>query len=235
MISLYRPDIVKVDIEGQERVLLDDADVPQVREWLIETHSDELRQKLQDRFLQSGFKVQTVTRSHYPVILCSRNKVGRPGVVRLDVGCGAGSKWPGALGVDIKKYGNVDVQADACHLPFKDECMNFVYSRECIQHIKDSDVKALKEMARVLKQHSKATIVVSSFIGWLIWRIGISGWSYSYFRPYTDQSLKKKLLKAGFSSVSTSHITYSNRTIVSRKFLRQVKLSFYDIVGVCKK
>jgi ubiquinone/menaquinone biosynthesis C-methylase UbiE len=153
----------------------------------------------------------------------------------LDVGCARGTKRNGYLGVDILKSANVDIQADACHLPLKNESVDHLYCKECIQHIKNSDVKALKEMVRVLKPRSEATIIVASFIGWLLWRIGISGRSYHYFRLYTDQSLKKKLVEAGFSSVLIGHITFKYRKIVSRKFLRHIKLSYHNIMAVCKK
>lgn len=154
--------------------------------------------------------------------------------VKVDVGCG---RWKAkdCIGIDILKAEGVDIQADACHLPFKDGSVDFVYSRECIQHIKKSDVLALKEIFRVLKKHSQATIIVSSFIAWLTWCVGISSWNYRYFRVYLDQNFKKKLRKAGFSSVSISHVTFSHKTIVSKKLLRHVKLSYHDIVGVCQK
>lgn len=154
--------------------------------------------------------------------------------IKIDIGCGA-CPAEDCIGIDISKAEGVDVQADACHLPLKDECVDFIYTRECIQHIKNSDVKALKEMFRVMKKHSRATIIVSSFIGWLTWRVGISSWNYRYFRVYLDQNLRKKLLNAGFSSVSISHVTFSHKTIESKKFLRDVKLSYHDIVGVCQK
>jgi SAM-dependent methyltransferase len=155
--------------------------------------------------------------------------------ISLDIGCALGTKRNGCLGLDVLKHTNVDIQADACHLPLKNESVDYLYSRECIQHIKDSDFEALKEMVRVLKPHSEATIIVSSFIGWSIWRVGISSRTYRYLRLYTDQSFKKKLLKAGFSSVLIGHVTLGNKKITSRRFLRHIRLGYHDIIGECKK
>jgi DNA-directed RNA polymerase beta subunit len=59
LIEKYRPDIVKVDIEGQEKSLLD-VDVGKAKEWLIETHTEELHRLVRKFFVQSGFKVSTV-------------------------------------------------------------------------------------------------------------------------------------------------------------------------------
>ena len=59
LIEKYHPDIVKVDIEGAEKSLLD-VDVAKVKEWLIETHTKELYRMISKFFTQNGFKVSTV-------------------------------------------------------------------------------------------------------------------------------------------------------------------------------
>lgn len=59
LISRFSPDIVKVDIEGEEKFLLD-VNVGEVNEWLIETHTEQLYQTVRKFFVQNGFKVFTV-------------------------------------------------------------------------------------------------------------------------------------------------------------------------------
>jgi len=57
LIVLYKPDVIKVDIEGAEMLILevDRKIVASVREWLIEAHSDEIDQKLQRMFLSYDY------------------------------------------------------------------------------------------------------------------------------------------------------------------------------------
>jgi SAM-dependent methyltransferase len=83
----------------------------------------------------------------------------------LDVGCG--SKPKGSVNVDFFRYGfNMQegdqkkgefldpkliknfVLADACHLPFKDNCFSLVFSSHVIEHVADP-VLMFKEMSRV--------------------------------------------------------------------------------------
>jgi len=60
--ELHRPDVVKVDCEGCERILLSlsDALLGAPRAWVMETHSRELYDEFRDRFGDLGYRVQTV-------------------------------------------------------------------------------------------------------------------------------------------------------------------------------
>jgi hypothetical protein len=58
-IERFHPDIVKVDIEGEEKSLLD-VNVRKEKEWLIETHMKELYRAIKNYFMQNRFKVSTV-------------------------------------------------------------------------------------------------------------------------------------------------------------------------------
>jgi hypothetical protein len=58
LISDYHPDLVKVDIEGYEK-LLTNIDVTKVKEWLIEAHSKELYLTLAKFYLKCGFCVRS--------------------------------------------------------------------------------------------------------------------------------------------------------------------------------
>jgi hypothetical protein len=58
LISSYHPDLVKVDIEGYEK-LLTNIDVTKVKEWLIEAHSKELYLMLVKFYLKHGFSIRS--------------------------------------------------------------------------------------------------------------------------------------------------------------------------------
>jgi len=58
LIIKYNPDIVKVDIEGEEINILQ-VDVKKVKEWLIETHSDKNYNALYEWFRKNGFNIKT--------------------------------------------------------------------------------------------------------------------------------------------------------------------------------
>ncbi|MGB9676570.1 MAG: class I SAM-dependent methyltransferase [Candidatus Bathyarchaeales archaeon] len=143
-------------------------------------------------------------------------------MLNLDVGCGS-NKREGFLGVDVNKTDAVDVVADATHLPFKDCCVDYVYSRMCIQHIKD-DMKALEEMYRVIKNGGKLHLIIASFYGFLFYKLGLSESSgrYAVFHLYYARKLKTMLEKAGFVNVNVS----------KAKSVRRIG---YDYVALCEK
>ena len=59
LIKRFDPDLVKVDVEGAERILLDlPRGLVERREWLVETHSDELYERLKRFFLECGLGVR---------------------------------------------------------------------------------------------------------------------------------------------------------------------------------
>jgi hypothetical protein len=62
LIIRYRPDIVKMDIEGAEINLLEcpDDTLRSVKEWLIEARNLDLGMKIRERFLGLGFSVTKV-------------------------------------------------------------------------------------------------------------------------------------------------------------------------------
>jgi len=92
----------------------------------------------------------------------------------LDIGCGDGvftrliSKHVGLiLGVDMvpssnwKKIKVRNVQfivADACNLPFINECFDIVFEKDALHHIKDY-WKVLKEIVRVMRREGTAIFI----------------------------------------------------------------------------
>jgi hypothetical protein len=59
LIRRYSPDLVKVDIEGSEKHLPGVSNVAQVKEWLIEAHSNELHRALSSFLSEQGFNVRS--------------------------------------------------------------------------------------------------------------------------------------------------------------------------------
>ena len=59
LIRRYSPDLVKVDIEGSEKHLLGVSNIVQVKEWLIEAHSNELHRALSSFLSAQGFRVRS--------------------------------------------------------------------------------------------------------------------------------------------------------------------------------
>ena len=58
LICEYHPDLVKVDIEGYEK-LLTNIDVTKVKEWLIEAHSDEIYKRLREFFVSNQYNLRS--------------------------------------------------------------------------------------------------------------------------------------------------------------------------------
>lgn len=62
-------------------------------------------------------------------------------------------------GLDIKRSPLVNLLADAQSLPIVDRSVDFLYSSHVLEHIPD-DLKAMREIVRVLKTNGVATIMV---------------------------------------------------------------------------
>jgi predicted RNA methylase len=77
----HKPDVVKMDIEGDERYLLENVAVTKCSEWLIEVHDHIIYRTLRDLFRKLGYQVDTeyecilgqYPRTSFPkVIVCRR-------------------------------------------------------------------------------------------------------------------------------------------------------------------
>jgi hypothetical protein len=62
LISQFHPDLIKMDIESYEKHLLDCPNqlIQNINEWMIECHSEEITQRLKQKFLHLNFKVTTI-------------------------------------------------------------------------------------------------------------------------------------------------------------------------------
>jgi predicted SAM-dependent methyltransferase len=142
---------------------------------------------------------------------------------RLDIGCGSNKK-NGFLGVDVGRTEATDVIADAANLPFRGGSVDYVHSRRCVQHIRE-DVKALKEMYRVLRTNGKLEVITASFCGFLFYRLGLSESSgkYEVFHLYSNRRLRKMLKEAGFSA----------KVDISK--IKSVRRWGHDLMAICEK
>jgi 23S rRNA U2552 (ribose-2'-O)-methylase RlmE/FtsJ len=59
LISNHHPDLVKVDIEGYEKLLLNVDNIAEVNEWLIEAHTEELYDSIVRLFSSHGFSIRS--------------------------------------------------------------------------------------------------------------------------------------------------------------------------------
>lgn len=123
--------------------------------------------------------------------------------MKLDIGCGQYVK-EGFIGIDnYPKDDKSILLMDATDLKFESDSIDEIYSRRCIQHIKD-DNKAISEMYRVLKPNSKATVICASIFGWFYFNLGgkiNSCKRYVIFNLYNKRILKEKFKSAGFNEV----------------------------------
>ena len=91
--------------------------------------------------------------------------------LRLDIGCGPCKKSK-FLGLDLIRTKATDVVADSANLPIKEGCFDYVYSRRCIQHVKN-DEQAFKEIYRMLKLHGRFELIVASIYGYIFYKFGL--------------------------------------------------------------
>jgi predicted nicotinamide N-methyase len=69
LVNAYHPDVVKVDIEGAEKHLSDSTILPKVKEWLVETHSEDLHQQTVTLLKQCGFQISTVSYDDCKIVI----------------------------------------------------------------------------------------------------------------------------------------------------------------------
>lgn len=149
----------------------------------------------------------------------------------LDVGCGTGinlgilEKFGKVVGVDPSKkalqftrqrgFKNL-IKASAEKLPFPDKCFNLVTALDVIEHIAD-DLKALKELHRVLKSQGLLLVTVPAYQ--FIWSEHDE--ALHHFRRYTASQLHQKLNQAGFRVKRRSYvITFTFPLILGYRLLK---------------
>jgi predicted SAM-dependent methyltransferase len=143
-------------------------------------------------------------------------------MMNLDLGCGP-DKQKNHLGLDIRRNSSTDIIADLENLPIRDNCINKVYSRRAIQHVKNH-FNAFKEIHRILKPGGEIKIIVASLWGLLFYKSGLSQSrrKYPIFHLFTKRNLNKQLKKLNFTDIRIHKI-------------RSPKKIGYDFQAMAKK
>lgn len=230
----YKPDIVKVDIEGYEIHLLQVKSkvIQSVKEWMIEYHSDELKDKLV-AFFQGLHYIHTIipymcsgkwwvsyfalTNPHRRKVLEWVSEHGRniKGYV-LHVGSGIDKYemkrfFPKATTyktLDRFQRQNVDIIGDVQNMPqIKSKLADCILATEMIYIVPDTNA-SLKEFYRVLKKNG---ILIISFLTkgypWVL-----ADESHRFTRKEVESFLKQN----NFTIVTISEYE-SNILVVAKK------------------
>lgn len=146
-------------------------------------------------------------------------KLGKPKLQMLDVGCGTGanlemlSEFGEAQGVDVadealtfcRARGLKQVkQGEAENLPYEDSSFDLVTGLDVVEHL-DDDLAGVKEMRRVLRPHGRALIFVPAFM--FLW--GVQDDISNHRRRYTLAGIRDVVTRAGFE---VERATYANIT-----------------------
>ena len=84
----------------------------------------------------------------------------------LDIGCGHDAH--GTVNIDLKHLNPKPtnfIQADACHLPIRDDSVNEVVCRQVIEHL-EAPVQMLREAKRVLHHGGSVTVSTPNPLHW---------------------------------------------------------------------
>ncbi|RLJ09615.1 MAG: SAM-dependent methyltransferase, partial [Candidatus Aenigmatarchaeota archaeon] len=84
-------------------------------------------------------------------------------MISLDIGCGT-RKYQNSIGLDKVKLSTVDIVCDVDKdgLPFKDNTVDFIYTRHFLEHVNNLEY-ILKEIHRVVKRTGKVCVIVPHF------------------------------------------------------------------------
>lgn len=163
-------------------------------------------------------------------------KGGQKQIKMLDAGCGYGSllsrleTYGLTVGLDVtreaclfcqKEYGARVTQAALENSPFANNTFDFIFAIETLEHIKD-DVRALKELHRILKQKGILVITLPAFM--CLW--GYHDKKYGHVLRYTKSRLYKIAEQSGFT-VKESHY-FKFFLFLPLFVLRKIKQIFTD-------
>ena len=111
----------------------------------------------------------------------------------LDVGSGGRRLGPNTLSLDIGSQRSLDVRADACALPFRDETFDLCVCTSVLEHVPDAS-NAIGEIARVTKSMGFLWLEVP-----FIYHFHTAGDddSHDYVR-WTKQGVRQLVESAGF-------------------------------------
>jgi SAM-dependent methyltransferase len=132
----------------------------------------------------------------------------------LDCGCATGNLlsylrnrgFKNLYGIDnaknlIKDIKDINVfQMDVCNMNFNDEEFDLIISSDVIEHLED-DLRAIREMKRVLKKEGLLIIFVPAFKFLWSYHDEING----HKRRYTQKEILLKLQSEGFRILKSSY------------------------------
>jgi ubiquinone/menaquinone biosynthesis C-methylase UbiE len=159
----------------------------------------------------------------------------------LDIGCGEGwfsqllSKYAGlVLGVDIifdqnwRKIKSRNIQfviADACNLPFRNECLDIVFEKDALHHIKNHE-KALKEIARVTRKGGTVILIEANrYNPILYFHMTLMKHHEHFTKKYVENLIASAFRKCHFTSIE-SHV-YPIRSKIALKIIHILE----DLLG----
>ena len=109
---------------------------------------------------------------------------------------------------DKKGLGVVD-KADVCQMPYADETFHFVLAADMLEHVAN-DLKALKEIWRVLQPGGCAVITVPAFQ--YLW--GVQDLTAQHHRRYDMKHLRQAAIEAGFDCLDSFYFNYLLFTLI---------------------
>lgn len=121
------------------------------------------------------------------------------------------------------------IRSDAQVLPFKNATFDSAAGICVLEHFED-DVKALRELRRVMKVGAKLALTVDSFTypGLADEEKAWHAEKYSVVRHYTIESLKEKLSQAGFELIQWTYLLRSPLSAaLYRLALKAPKLAYF--------
>lgn len=155
-------------------------------------------------------------------------------MLNLDVGSGSGASHiaRGDINLDIakpKRYPTNFIQADAHHLPFKNEIFEKIYFYDIIEHVENPS-QCLREIKRVLKYKGEVEISTPNPLHWRTFlratrqkKITLSG--KEHIATWTQAEMEILLENIGFKNITISY------TILSATTRYDWKHALMDAVG----
>lgn len=144
--------------------------------------------------------------------------------LKVNIGCGNDIR-EGFINIDIDKSVNADKHCNIEEgLPFKDNSVDYIYTRHCLEHIHQEKFNfVLEEIRRVCRDKAIVEIHVPYFTNVLTFR------TLTHYTPMTYNSFNNlgfNILKRKFSFFRTSFPYRQNKILNILKFVNPI-LSFF--------
>jgi SAM-dependent methyltransferase len=150
--------------------------------------------------LNKDYRTRASRDAYDKVVTASTN-----GELCLSIGGGPKRKSPKLTNLNIGPFPNVDVVADAHHLPYACATVDAIYCEAVLEHLQDP-ATAVQEMFRVLKPGGKV-IAITPFMQ------GFHGYPY-HFQNFTLLGHASLFNRAGFSVLETGTCVGPTYTVV---------------------